>query len=167
METGRATGASTTQVTATFRSREAAEQAAASLASEFPDLPPPEIGETTDARFIVRFLLIVVVASIVGTALGVAIGLGFIAMGLTPDTTESLVLQVVTWAIFWHLIIGMIAGYILLADRSEAEWRPGLLATLTVVCEDTGAAAPVEGLLKELGAREVNSSRWTARQSGD
>ena len=137
---------------ATFRSEADALAAREALLAASPGATVTGPTLVTDSGFIVRFLIIVAIASIVGTALGAAIGLGFIAAGITPDTTESLVLQTVTWAIFWHLLIGMIAGYVLLADRSQNEWRPGKKAALTVTCADPESIRGLEDALRSAGA---------------
>lgn len=149
-----AAAASEVQILATFHSAEAAETAAVLLGS-VSGVGQVTIAGTRDSAFILWFLAIVVVASILGTALGVGIGLLFIALGVTPNTTESLILQVVTWAIFWHLLIGLIAGYALLADRTNPEWRPGRKATLEVSATSAAEAAEIEAVLKKAGARTV------------
>jgi len=137
---------------ATFRSEADALAARESLLVASPGATVTGPTSITDTGFLVRFLVIVAVASIVGTALGAAIGLGFSAAGITPDNTESLVLQAVTWAIFWHLLIGLIAGYVLLADRSQDEWRPGKKAALTVTCADSESVGGLEEALRSAGA---------------
>lgn len=68
----------------------------------------------------VRLVLIIAAWSVAGTAVGGAIG-ALLSYTVGPHGTEGFILQVVSWAIFAHLIIGLWAGYALLADRSGRE----------------------------------------------
>ena len=55
----------------------------------------------------------------------------------------------VSWAIFAHLLIGMWAGYLLLADRSGREIGAGRPVLLTVRCgniDETSLAEQLQGL---------------------
>jgi hypothetical protein len=73
-----------------------------------------------EGRFMVRLVLIVAGWSVAGTAIGGAVG-ALLSYTVGPHGTEGLILQVVSWAIFAHLLIGLWAGYALLADRSGRE----------------------------------------------
>ncbi|MEO8456803.1 MAG: hypothetical protein ABI559_03220 [Chloroflexota bacterium] len=106
-----------------------------------------------EARYMGRIVIWIVLASAVGTGLGAALGALF-AYTFGPHGTSGYVIQIVSWAIFMHLLIGMWAGYAFLADRSGRELRDSGPVTLTVRCAKIDAAALSERLLK-LGATEV------------
>ena len=74
-----------------------------------------------------RIVLYVVLASVVGHRSLVRPSALPSPYTVGPPGTEGLIIQVVTWAIFAHLIIGMWAGYLLLADRT-AEDLPAVSA---------------------------------------
>lgn len=106
-----------------------------------------------EARVMGKIVLIIALASAVGTAMGAALG-AFFAFTIGPSGTSGYVIQIVSWAIFMHLLIGMWAGYLLLADRSSREIRNSGPVMLTVRCANIDATALAERLRK-LGATSV------------
>ncbi len=102
-----------------------------------------------------RFALIVAAWSIAGTAVGAAFG-AVLSYTVGPHGTEGLILLVVTWALFAHLLIGLWAGYILLADRSDAEFTPGAATTLTAQADEAAAPGIAERLRAD-GATDVSA----------
>lgn len=117
---------------------------------------PGLVEETSlEGQVMGRIVAIIVLASIVGTAIGAGLG---VALHLTvgPEGTSGLIIQVVSWAIFAHLLIGMWAGYLLLADRSEREIGRARPVILTVRCANIDADALVERL-RALGATQIDA----------
>jgi hypothetical protein len=119
-----------TEIMATFRSRAQAEAAVAALTaagvphdavivSEAP-LPPTRRRE---GRYLCRLLVIIVLWSVLGGVFGVLFGL-VLAATVGPEGTAGQLFQAVCWGIVGHLLIGMIAGYVVLADRSHPEMEP-------------------------------------------
>ncbi len=102
-----------------------------------------------------RFAVIVAAWSIAGTAAGAAFGAG-LSYTVGPHGTEGLILLVVTWALFAHVLIGLLAGYVLLADRSSAEITPGTAATLRVQADESAARGIAERLRAD-GATDVSA----------
>jgi hypothetical protein len=86
----------------------------------------------SEGRFMGR-VVVVVVWSIIGTAVGAGLGAA-ISLTIGPSGTSGLIIQMVSWAIFAHLLIGLWAGYLLLADRSGREIGAGRPVILTVCC---------------------------------
>lgn len=115
-----------------------------------PELPKETRGE---ARFMGKIVAVVVLASAFGTAFGVGMG-ALIAYLFGPHGTSGYIIQMVSWAIFAHLLIGMWAGYALLADRSGRELRHSGPVTLTILCAKIDATALAERL-RALGATSV------------
>jgi hypothetical protein len=108
-----------------------------------------------ETRFMGRFLLVIVAWSIVGTLLGAALGVG-IAYAIGETSTEGILLQVISWAIFAHLLIGMWAGYVLLTDRIG----PDLAATsppviLRAECASIDESREIAAEMRALGATEA------------
>lgn len=101
-----------------------------------------------------RFVAIVVLWSIVGTALGAAFG-AFLSYTVGPHGTEGLILLVITWAIFAHVLVGMWAGYALLSDRSRSELPAG--ETVLTATIEAPAARAIGARLKEEGAMHVTA----------
>ena len=62
-----------------------------------------------EARFMSKIVVIIVLASVVGTAIGATIGAIFAFM-IGPSGPSDYVIQMVSWPIFMHLLIGMWAG---------------------------------------------------------
>lgn len=108
-----------------------------------------------------RIVVIIVLASAVGTAIGAAMGLA-LHVTIGPPGMSGLIIQVVSWAIFAHLLIGMWAGYLLLADRSEREIGRSRPVILTLRCANILREPQDERLLgerlRELGATSVENS---------
>jgi hypothetical protein len=116
---------------------------------------PALVTETKgEVRFMGRVVVWIVLASIAGTAIGAALG-AFFAFTVGPSGTAGYVIQIVSWAIFMHLLIGMWAGYLLLADRSSREIRRGEPVTMTVRCANIDATALAERL-RQLGATSAD-----------
>ena len=87
---------------------------------------------TREARFVSRVLVAIVLWSVVGAAPGAALG-WLLAETIGPGGTGGLILQVVCWTIVGHLIGGMLAGYLLLADRSAEEMPPDRPVSLLTI----------------------------------
>ncbi len=77
-------------------------------------------------------LVAIVLWSVVGAAPGAALG-WLLAETIGPGGTGGLILQVVCWTIVGHLIGGMLAGYLLLADRSAEEMPPDRPVSLLTI----------------------------------
>jgi hypothetical protein len=119
-----------TVITASFAEPAQAEAAAAALiaAGVSPSSIEIQHGVLVEARgregrFIWRVLVIIVLWSIVGGVLGAAVG-WLLAATIGPEGTAGLIVQLVCWIIVGHLIGGMLAGYFVLADRSQEEMPP-------------------------------------------
>jgi hypothetical protein len=76
-----------------------------------------------EGRFVWRVLVIIVLGSLAGAIPGAFFGL-LLAVTTGPEGTAGLIVQVVCWTIVGHLIGGMLAGYFVLADRSQEEMPP-------------------------------------------
>jgi len=100
-----------------------------------------------------RIVLIIVVASLFGTGIGAGLG-AILSATVGPSGTQGLIIQMVSWAIFAHLLIGMWAGYLLLADRSEREIGRSRHVVLTVSCGNINPNTVVDQM-RNLGATEV------------
>lgn len=112
-----------------------------------------------EERFLDRLLLIVVAWSIVGTGVGAVMGLIFNALSIGPGGTGGLLLQVVSWALFAHLISGMWAGYALLTtgeSREPVRHMAGGRAVVSVWCDDDDQRSRVPRILNESGATAVS-----------
>jgi hypothetical protein len=128
-----------TQIAASFAEAGDAEAAVAALvdARVSPSCIELEHGVLAEARgregrFVWRVLVIIVLWSIVGGLLGAAFGL-LLALTVGPKGTAGLIVQMVCWIIVGHLIGGMLAGYFVLADRSQEEMPPDRpVSTLTI-----------------------------------
>ena len=119
-----------TEITASFA--EAADAAAAVSALVEAGVSPSSIelqhgvlaeARGREGRFVWRVLVIIVLWSIVGGVLGAAVG-WILAATIGPEGTAGLIVQLVCWIIVGHLIGGMLAGYFVLADRSQEEMPP-------------------------------------------
>jgi hypothetical protein len=128
-------------------------------ASELTDL------SSCETRFIGRFVLVIIGWSIVGTLIGAALGVA-IALALGETSTEGLLLQVVSWAIFAHVLIGMWAGYLLLTDRMGPDLRATsptvvLRAECATIDESRELAAEMQALgASSAEAGETNHARY-------
>ncbi len=118
-------------------------------------------GSHLEARFVWRLVWIVVWWSIVGGVAGAALGALAWWAGIGGGGTFGLVLQVVGWAMFGHLIGGMWAGYLLLADRSKREFTPesgepiGYVAVVRVLCRNRDEIERVRERLEASGAIDI------------
>lgn len=104
------------------------------LAAGFPAdaISVSEVGSGHEGRFLGRIVILIVLWSIPGGALGAALGALLAITGIGPQGTTGAVVQVVSWLIIGHLLAGMWAGYLLLADRSHREIAPGRERSVTV-----------------------------------
>lgn len=124
----------------------------------------PSLAEETarEGRVMWRIVVIIVLASAAGTVIGAAFGAA-LALTVGPDGASGLIIQVVSWAIFAHLLIGMWAGYLLLADRSEREIGRARPVVLTVRCDSIlrgpAEVQRLEVLLRDLGAAGLETRR--------
>jgi hypothetical protein len=98
-----------------------------------------------EARTMGRIVVVIVLASIVGTVIGILIGASLHLL-VGPGGTSGLIIQVVSWAIFAHLLIGMLAGYFLLADRTEREIGRGRPVILVIQCANIDADTVLKAL---------------------
>lgn len=150
-------------ITATFPDHERAESAIAALEQD--GIPRSNVDLLTDAdladlgkretRFMGRIVLIVAGWSVIGTAIGAALR-AFFSYTIGPHGTSGLILQVVTWAIFAHLLIGMWAGYLLLADRTARDLPAARAATAVLVLTTPEDADLIATRLRQLGATSVD-----------
>lgn len=115
-----------------------------------------------EGRTMGRIVVIIVLASIVGTVIGILIGASLHLL-VGPEGTSGLVIQVVSWAIFAHLLIGLWAGYILLADRTERELGRARHVILVIQCANIDADT-VRAKLRELGATDIRVSALPNRR---
>ena len=102
-----------------------------------------------------RVVLVVAFWSIIGTVVGAGLGAA-LSFTIGPSGTSGLIIQMVSWAIFAHLLIGLWAGYLLLADRSGREIGAGRPVILTVRC-GTIDETFLGGQLRALGATGVEA----------
>jgi len=104
-----------------------------------------------------RIVLVVIGWSVIGTGMGAALG-AILAVTIGPSGTQGLIIQVVSWAIFAHLLIGMWAGYILLADRTERDLpavRDATPVVLNLQCATIDETERLATGLRSLGASEI------------
>jgi uncharacterized protein YneF (UPF0154 family) len=130
---------SASQIRASFPSRAEAEATAnalreAGVPASSIDLRHNVLPEARarEARFLWRVFIIIVLWSIAGGVIGAAFG-WLLAETIGPEGAAGLILQVVSWIIVGHLIAGMLAGYFVLADRTQREMPPDRpISTLTI-----------------------------------
>ena len=130
---------------------------AITVAGGAPSGSPPR--REREERFLGRLVLIVVGWSIIGTAVGVAMGLLFNALGVGPGGTGGLLIQIVSWALFAHLIAGLWAGYALLTkgeSREPVRHIAGGRVVVSVWCDDDRARDGASARLREAGATAVS-----------
>jgi hypothetical protein len=117
-----------------------------------------------EGGFFWRVVVVIVFWSIIGMVIGAAIGAGLSQAGVPPGGTSGLVLQVVSWALFGHLVAGILAGYLLLADRSQREFAPaatphggrGASVTLRVACDSRAQLDEARRIIAPHGPRAVS-----------
>lgn len=102
-----------------------------------------------EGRFLGRIIVLIVLWSIPGGAVGAGLGLVLAVVGLGPGGTTGTVVQVVSWLIIGHLLAGMWAGYVLLADRSHREMAPDRSPefVVSVACRNKAEAEAAERIL--------------------
>lgn len=110
------------------------------------------LSATQEGRLLWRLVISIVLWSILGGAVGAGAGLALARAGIGPSGTTGTLVQAVSWLIIGHLLAGMWAGYVLLADRSHREMASDResRATVTVRCRDR---AESEAALRVLGER--------------
>jgi hypothetical protein len=110
-----------------------------------------------EAGFIWKLVLIIVAWSIVGTVIGAIIGVALAAAGVPPGGTFGVVLQMIAWGLFFHLMAGLWAGYALLTTgesrRPVARSRDGRVL-VSVRC-DADEAPAVAAAMRRAGATSV------------
>lgn len=110
-----------------------------------------------ETRFMGRIVILIALWSVFGTGLGAGMGV-LIAIVFGPDGTDGMIIQGISWAIFAHLLVGMWAGYWLLADRSKEEMPiPGGSVLLTVECASIDRTEGAAARLRELGATNIET----------
>jgi hypothetical protein len=102
-------------------------------------------------------VLIVVAWSIVGVGIGVVIGLVFAAVGIPPGGAFGVLVQAIAWGLFFHIMVGLWAGYALLTTgesrRPVARTRDGrVVVGIRAVGTDAEA---LRGRLRSTGATSV------------
>jgi len=158
------------RVVASFADVVQAREAAAALIEEgvspdrvsldVPDIVSQEVSTPAGRReslFFGRFVVTVTLWSIAGAVLGVPAAAILTAVGIGPGGRDGFLLQLVAWIIFWHLMIGLWAGYALLMDRSQfTPGRPGAtLGRVEVACRDGDEVVLLTELLLRRGATSV------------
>lgn len=78
----------------------------------------------SEGRFLWRLVVTIVLWSIPGGAVGAAAGLALALAGIGPDGATGTAVQVTSWLIAGHLLAGMWAGYVFLADRTSPQMTP-------------------------------------------
>lgn len=144
----------TTEIVATFADERRAEAArrqllAAGLSTDAVAVQTPAQVTAKEAGYMVRVVVIIAVWSVVGAAAGAAVG-AVLALTIGPGGTTGLLIQTVSWGVCFHLLAGIWAGYLLLADRTESDFRPPP-AQLVVRSDE----ASVKQRLRDLGATDV------------
>jgi hypothetical protein len=131
--------ASRVELRASFAQPADAEAAATALLEA--GIPPDAItlqhnalpdARAREARFLWRVLVIIVLWSILGGIIGAGVG-WLLAETIGPEGTSGLIVQLVSWIILGHLIVGMLAGYVVLADRTQSEMPPDRPVSLLIV----------------------------------
>jgi len=112
-------------------------------------LTVPAAAAAHEGRFLGRIAVLIVIWSIPGGAVGALLGLALALAGIGPDGSAGTFLQVVSWLIIGHLLAGMWAGYVLLADRAHRELAPGRQSVfvVSVRCSDDAEAKAARRLL--------------------
>jgi len=148
---------SSTDLTAAFESESDARAALEALVETGIDREQISLRTTTpdtEAPFLTRLVITIVLWSLAGGAIGAALG-ALIWLLLGPSGTGGLIIQIVTWLIFGHLIGGLWAGYVLLADRTRAD-LPHERRTdtvLTIECTSQALAESASAIVSEAGGR--------------
>jgi len=129
----------TTNIRATFPNPAAAEAAAnalreAGVLASSIDLQHNVLPDARqrEGRFVSRVLVIIVLWSLVGGVIGAGFG-WLLAATIGPEGGAGLIVELVSWIIVGHLIAGMLAGYFVLADRTQREMPPDRPVSLVVI----------------------------------
>jgi hypothetical protein len=120
---------------------------------------PQYAASAHEGNFMARVVVIIVAWSIVGTAIGAGLGAA-LSLTIGPSGTSGLIIQMVSWAIFAHMLGGIWAGYLLLADRSGREIGHGRPVILTARCGTIDETFLTEQL-RQLGAISVEAGERT------
>jgi hypothetical protein len=153
----------TVEISVTFPST--AEAAAAANALREAGIPAASIdlqhsvlpeARAREGRFVLRVLVIIVLWSIAGGVIGAGFG-SLLAEAIGPEGTAGLIVQLVSWIIVGHLIAGMLAGYFVLADRTQREMSPDRpVSVLTVRDLDSSHAGRIRRLLRSHDPLELH-----------
>jgi hypothetical protein len=100
-----------------------------------------------EGRFVWRVLVIILLWSVAGAIPGAAFG-WLLAVTIGPEGTAGLIVQLVCWIIVGHLIGGMLAGYFVLADRSQEEMPPDRPVSVISVRVEPSESGRVRRLLR-------------------
>jgi hypothetical protein len=129
----------TFEIRASFSSPAQADAAVAALIES--GIPPSSIdfqhnvlpaARAREGKFVWRVLVLIVLWSIPGGVIGAGFG-WLLAETMGPEGTAGLIVQLVSWIIVGHMIAGMLAGYFVLADRTQSEMPPDRpLSLLTI-----------------------------------
>jgi hypothetical protein len=153
-------------VVATFNDASVAQRAASELDAAgipasrvriaFPMSPVTRAGHTE--RVLWRLLLQVVWWSIVGGAIGLLVGLAFWHWGVGPSGLDGFWVQVATWMIFGHLLLGIWAGYLVLGNQADLGLRESAErgATVSVRCDTRAEIERAEQLLRPHGPSRMS-----------
>jgi hypothetical protein len=108
----------------------------------------------TEAPFLTRLVITIVLWSLAGGVIGAALG-ALLWLLLGPSGTGGLIIQIVSWIIFGHLIGGLWAGYVLLADRTNADLPHERQAETVLTIESTSQALAESAsvIVSEAGGR--------------
>jgi hypothetical protein len=149
------------EITASFTEPEDAETAVSALAEAGVPRSSIEVqhgvlpeARGREGRFVRRVLVIILVWSIAGAIPGAAFG-WLLAATIGPEGTAGLIVQLVCWTIVGHLIGGMLAGYFVLADRSEEEMPPDRPVSVVSVRVEPSEGKRVRTLLRAQRPVEV------------
>jgi hypothetical protein len=155
----------TIEVRATFPSTAEADDALAALQEA--GIPPASLhlqhnvlpeARAREGRFVSRVLIIIVLWSIVGGVIGAGFG-WLLAETIGPEGGAGLIVQLVSWIIVGHLIAGMLAGYFVLADRTQSEMPPDRPMSILIVRDlDSSQARRVRRLLRSHGPSHLRVS---------
>ena len=107
-----------------------------------------------EARFVWRVLVVILVWSIAGAVPGAAFG-WLLAVTIGPEGTAGVIVQLVCWIIVGHLIGGMLAGYFVLADRTQREMQPDRPVSVINVRVEPSEGKRVRRLLRAQRPVEV------------
>jgi len=111
-----------------------------------------------EGRFVSRVLIVIVLWSIVGGVIGAGFG-WLLAETIGPEGTAGLIVQLVSWIIVGHLIAGMLAGYFVLADRSQREMPPDRPVSLLTVGVEPRDIKRVRRLRRSHGPLDLRVTR--------